>query len=201
MTKIIGITGVIGSGKSTVVRLLHQCGASVIVTDKITHEVYKPGSAAWKDIVKTFGKRVLTFEGKVDRGVLGEIVFNNKSALSELNSITHPRILEKVQNLIEKLRGQNVPVVAIEVPLLIEVGWDKLVDYIWVVTAPKADIDVRLKKQRGFSKAEIVSRAKTRLSEAELIKHANVVIRNDGNRQKLKSQVAEHWIRLTNNQA
>jgi dephospho-CoA kinase len=200
MTKTIGITGVIGSGKSTVGRLLQQCGARVINTDKLTHEVYKPGTAAWKEIVDTFGKRVLTQEGKIDRGVLGEIVFNDKSALSELNSITHPRVLRKVMNLIEKYRRQNVPVVVIEVPLLIEAGWDKFVDNIWVVTASKSAVECRLKKQRGFCEADIVSRTNTRLSEAELIKHAKVIIRNDGNRQVLKNQVVEQWNKLTNDQ-
>ncbi len=199
MTKIIGLTGGIGSGKSTVARLLHKFGAAVIDTDKLAHDVYKLGTIAWKEIVDAFGKQVLTPDGGINREVLGGIVFNDKAALNRLNTITHPRIQEKVQQLIKKYRKQHAPVVIIEAPLLIEVGWHRLVDEVWVTTAPKAKVTERLKKQRSLSEKEIASRAQARLSKAQLVKHADVVIRNDGSRKQLKKQVAEQWTRLTQN--
>ncbi len=197
MTKVIGLTGGMGSGKSTVARLLHKFGAAVIYTDKLAHEVYKPGTIACKEIVDAFGNGVLTPGGEIERVVLGRIVFNDEAALHTLNAITHLRILEKVEYLINNYRKQNAPVVVVEAPLLIEAGWDKLVDQVWVITGPKAKVIERLQKQRGLSEKAIASRAVTRLSEAELIKHADVVIRNDGSREQLKKQVAERWVALT----
>src|SRR5450830_1565661 len=111
MTKIIGLTGIIGSGKSTVARLLHKSGAAIIYTDNLGHQIYRPGTIACNEIVDAFGRQVLTPDGEIDRGVLGRIVFNDNAALQKLNAITHPRILEKVQKLIEHYRKQNTPVV------------------------------------------------------------------------------------------
>lgn len=199
MTKVIGLTGGIGSGKSTVARMLRKLGAAVIDTDKLAHDVYQPGTIAWNDIVDAFGRQVLTPGGEIDRVVLGRLVFKERAALNKLNDITHPGVLEQVQKLIEKYRRQNTGVVVIEVPLLIEAGWHKVVDIIWVVTASKDKVIARLKKQRNLNEKEIALRANVRLSEAQLIKHADVVMCNDGTREHLKKQVAEHWLRLTKN--
>ena len=196
MTKVIGLTGVIGSGKSTVARLLHKFGAAVIDTDKLAHQAYHPTNIAWKEIVDAFGRQVLTPDGKIDRSILGLLAFNDKEALTKLNAIAHPRILAEVQKLIEGYREQNVPVVVVEAPLLIEARWNNNVDEVWVVTAPKSKVVERLKKQRSLSEKEITSRVEARLSEPELIKHADAVIDNDGSREHLKKRVAEEWARL-----
>ena len=197
MTRIIGLTGGIGSGKSTVARLMRKLGACVIDTDKLAHEVYQPGTDAWNDIIGAFGRRVTGPNGEIDRTVLGQIVFKDPAALERLNRIMHPRVLEMTRQSIEKCRKQRVPVVVIEVPLLIEAGWEGLVDEVWVVTAPKTKIIERLKKQRGLTEYEIAARHDARLPEAGLVKSGDVIIVNDGSRQYLKKRIVELWAGLT----
>jgi len=197
MTKIIGLTGSIGTGKSTVARIMEKSGAFVIDTDKIAHDAYKPGTDTWKAIISAFGQQITRPDGEIDRNVLAKVVFKDPDALAKLNGITHPRILQMTQELIGKYRAENPPVVVLEVPLLIEAGWKDAVDEVWLVTAPKTKVVERLKKQRGLTKTEIGARMRSRLPDNYLKKYADVVIVNDGNRIRLKKKILAEWERLT----
>jgi len=194
--KVIGLTGGIGAGKSTVSQYLAELGAVIIDADKVGHEAFKPDTEAWREVVQTFGKAVLTPAGEINRKKLGEIVFNNPEALSRLNQIMHPRMYEMVKEQIEEYRQQGVKVVVLEAAVLIEAKWTPLVDELWVTVAPEAMVLERLKKQRGLDEERILARLHSQLSNEERAKYADVVISNDGDIDELKGKVKELWGRL-----
>ncbi|MBM2825194.1 MAG: dephospho-CoA kinase [Dehalococcoidales bacterium] len=196
MTKVIGLTGGIGSGKSTVAQYLGEMGAVLIDADKVGHEAFKPGTPAWKDVVATFGREILTPGGEIDRKELGKIVFSDPQALSRLNGIMHPRIYEMAKARIEEYRRQGVGVVVLEAAILIEAGWDTLVDQVWVAVADELAVMARLQKQRQLNEAQTQARIRAQLSNDERIKHADVVINNDGEPDELKAKVKQLWDKL-----
>jgi dephospho-CoA kinase len=191
--KVIGLTGGIGSGKSTVAGLLAEFGAKVIDADKIIHEVYAPGTEGLKEVVEAFGEDILTERGEIDRKKLGAKVFNNPEALAVLNRIIHPRGLDLVRTRLREFREQGTAVVILEVILLVEAGWDKLVDEIWVTAVSEDVVIERLQKSRGLSRDEILARIHSQTSNEERIRHADVVIYNDDGYEALKEAVAANW--------
>ena len=196
MTKVIGLTGVIGSGKSTVARLLAELGAVVIDADKLGHEAFQPGTEAMRKVVTAFGRQVLSPSGKIDRTKLGEIVFNDPEALARLNRIMHPRIYDMVNTLIGEYRRQKAAVVVLEVPLLIEAKWTSLVDEVWVTIAPRPKVLERIRNQRGLNHKETMARIHSQLPVKEILKHANVVINNERGPEELKNRINELWTGL-----
>ena len=196
MTKVIGLTGGIGSGKSTVSQCLAELGAVILDADKVGHEAFKPNTEAWREVVATFGKDILTSTGEIDRKKLGEIVFNQPESLSRLNQIMHPRMHDMMKAQIEEYRQQGVDVVVLEAAVLIEADWTSLVDEVWVTVAPEAMVLGRLKKQRGLDEAQTLARIRSQLSSEERGKHADVVINNDGELDEMKAKVKELWARL-----
>ena len=197
--KVIGLTGGIGSGKSTVSGFLKELGAVIIDADRVGHEVLKPDSGAWREVVAAFGKEILTPDGDIDRRKLGEIVFANNEALARLNQIMHPRIYALVKALIEEYRQQGVGVVVLEAPVLLEAGRPSLldeVDEVWVTVAPESTVLRRLKKKLGLSEPESLARIRSQLPPEEKIKHADVVIDTDCSLDELKSRVKKLWQEL-----
>ena len=197
--KVIGLTGGIGSGKSTVSGFLKELGAVIIDADRVGHEVLKPDSGAWREVVAAFGKEILTPDGDIDRRKLGEIVFANNEALARLNQIMHPRIYALVKALIEEYRQQGVGVVVLEAPVLLEAGRPSLVDEVdevWVTVAPESTVLKRLKKKLGLSEPESLARIRSQLPPEEKIKHADVVIDTDCSLDELKSRVKKLWRNL-----
>lgn len=196
MTKVIGLTGGIGSGKSTVSQCLAELGAVILDADKLGHEAYKPDTEAWREVVAAFGNQILTPSGEIDRKKLGEIVFSNPESLSQLNRIMHPRIYDMLKARIEEYRQQEVDVVVLEAAILIEADWTSLADEVWVTAAPEARVLERLKKQRGLAEEQILARIRSQLSAEERVKHADVIINNDGELEEVKARVKELWQRL-----
>jgi len=194
--KVIGLTGGIGSGKSTVSRFLAELGAVILDADAIGHETFKPNSEVWREVIAAFGKCILTPNGNIDRNKLGEIVFGNPEYLSRLNQIIHPRIYDMVTAQIEECRQQRVRVVVLEVPLLLEAGWASLVDEVWVTIAPEATVLKRLEKRCGLSKEEILNRIHSQLPQNERLRHADVVINTDCSLDELKPKIKELWDRF-----
>ena len=193
---VIGITGTIGSGKSTVAGFLRELGARVIDADEVGHEVYLQGSPGWKALVEAFGEKVLAPDGAVDRKKLGEIVFKNPAALAKLNCIVRPLISEEVQSRLKELRKKRARVVVLEAALLIEAGWGPLVDEIWVTIAHESIIYQRLKTNRQFTREQIQARIKAQLPVAEQLKCATRVIDTNVPLDKLKAEVARLWQEL-----
>ena len=196
MMKVIGLTGGIGSGKTTVSQYLAELGAVIIDADEVGHEAFKPDTEAWSEVVSAFGREVLTPTGEIDRKKLGEIVFNSPESLLRLNQIMHPRMYDMVKEQIAEYRQQGVDVVVLEVILLIEAKWTPLVDEVWVTVASEDTVVKRLKQQRGLSEEEILARIRSQMTPEEWIKHADVVINNDSDIDELKAKVQELWARL-----
>ena len=203
--KVIGLTGGIGSGKSTVSRFLKELGAAVIDTDKVGHELFKPDTDAWREVVSAFGRHVLTPQGEVDRNKLGEIVFASPGARDRLNGIMHPRIRDWVKSEIEEYRRQGVKLLVLEVPLLVEVplslraGQPSLsdeVDEVWVTVAPETTVLKRLKERGGVSEEQILARIRSQISSEERARWADVIIDTDCSLDELKTRVRELWRKL-----
>jgi dephospho-CoA kinase len=194
--KVIGLTGGIGSGKSTVAQFLAELGAVVIDADKVGHEAFKPATPAWNDVVAAFGKEVIAENGEVDRKKLGAIVFGSPEALQKLNRIMHSRMREMVREQIEEYRRQGVDVVVLEAPVLIEANWTPLVDEVWVTLASESEVVRRLKEKRGLEEEQILARIHSQISSEERMKHASVVINNDGDLDEMKKKVKELWGRI-----
>ncbi len=196
MTKVIGLTGGIGSGKSTVSQYLAELGAVILDADKVGHEAFKPDTDAWREVVATFGRQIVTPGGEIDRKKLGEIVFSQPESLSRLNQIMHPRMYDMMKARIEEYRRQGVDVVVLEAAILIEAKWTPLVDEVWITVAPEAAVLERVKRQRGLAEEQTLARIRSQLSTEERVKHADVVINNDDDLDEVKAEVKELWERL-----
>ncbi len=196
MTILIGLTGGIGTGKSTISRYLEEFGAGVIDADKVGHEALKPGTPAWTDVVDTFGRGVVSPSGEIDRKKLGQIVFEDDQAREKLNRIMWSRIWEMITARIDDFRKQNKDVVVVEAFGLVEAGWDRLVDQVWVTVASENAVLERLKKQRQMPETEILSRIKSQISPEERARNAKVVIQNEGEPSEVRAKVKEYWLKL-----
>jgi dephospho-CoA kinase len=194
--KIIGLTGGIGSGKSTVAGYLRELGATVIDLDKVGHEVLKSRVGTFKKVVEEFGKDILDARGEIDRARLAEIVFKNPKALGRLNRIVHPAIDEIINERIEAYRRQGVKVVVLEAAAMLEAGKTWQTDEIWVTTAPEATVLHRLRERSGYSEEESRARILSQLPDKERIKQADVVIDTDGTLGEVKAKVKKEWVKF-----
>ena len=190
--KIIGLTGGIGSGKSTVASLLAELGAIVINADEIGHEVLKTDSQARQRIVASFGQQILAPDGSIDRNKLGGVAFGNHRALARLNRIMHPRIYREVEANLKQYKKQGVKVIVVEAPLLIEASWATKVDQLWITTAAEATVLERLDRT-GLSYDETMARIRSQLADSERLKLADVVIDTDCSLDELKLKVSRLW--------
>ena len=155
---VIGLTGGIGTGKTEVAKKLQELGAKLIEADKLGHLAYQPHSHPWRMVTEKFGTDILGENEEVDRKKLGAIVFSDPSALVILNSIMQPWIADMARELIAEYRKTRQKVVVLEAAILIEAGWDDLVDEIWVTTAPESQVVDRLGKRNNFSVNDIKAR-------------------------------------------
>jgi len=200
--KVIGLTGGIASGKSTVSQFLEELGAVIIDADKVGHEAFESDTESFGEVVDAFGKEILTPDGEIDRQKLGRVVFSDPKALAKLNNIVHPRIYDLVKVRLEDYRRRGVKVVVLEMPLLVEVplsmkaGQPTLsdeLDEVWVTVAPEAVVLQRLGKKAGLSEPEARARIRSQLPSEERLKHADVVIDTDCGLDELKARVAKLW--------
>ena len=194
--KVIGLTGGIGSGKSTVSQFLAGLGAVILNADEVGHEALKPDTEIWRQVVTAFGRQILVPDGNIDRKKLGNIVFGNPESLSRLNQIMHPRMYDMVKAQLEEYRQQGTRVVVLEAPLLLEAGWTSLADEVWATTAPEATVLKRLEERSGMSQAESLARIRSQLPSEEQVRHADVVINTDCDLDELRSKVKGLWHRL-----
>jgi dephospho-CoA kinase len=195
---VIGLTGGIGTGKSEVARLLGTLGAEVIEADKVAHEAYEPGTPGWREVVEAFGVGVLDADGRIDRKRLGGIVFGDEQARERLNAIVHPIVRQLLEERIAGLEREGARVVVIEVPLLIEAikqqsRWTRMLDEIWVVTAPEEQVVARVRARSGLDETAIRARTGSQATERERIEHADAVIDNSGSLEGLKRKVTNLW--------
>jgi len=196
---IAGVTGTIGTGKSTVARMFAELGAFVIDHDRISREVVEPGKPAWQSIVDTFGRDILNNDRSINRQSLADIVFKDPARLQMLNSIVHPAVLGEDQRLVEeRKRVDPTGLIIKDVPLLLEAGPEiahLLVEKIIVVFASP---DVQLKRLivRGVPEEDARSRIKTQLPVSDKAKYADYVVNNDGTLDQTRQQVKDIYSRL-----
>lgn len=194
---VIGVTGNIGSGKSTVCRFLAELGAAVIDADEAAQEVYKPHSQVWQEIIDTFGPEVLQPNGEIDRVKLAQLVFPDPKALAQLNEIVHPEAYQLVKERIENYRRLGTKVVALEAALLIEANWTTLVDKVWLVTASPDTVLQRLTRGQKADQDQILARLKSQTPDEKKMKSVDEVIYNEGDINELHKKIAELWNKLT----
>lgn len=191
---VIGLTGNIGVGKSTVAAMLAELGAFVIDADQVAHEVMAPGRPAYAQIVAHFGPQIAPNGGPIDRLRLGQIVFSDPQALAQLEAIVHPAVFVRIQELLAEAKA---PVVVIEAIKLLEAGLSlRLCQQVWVVTAPREQQIQRLMATRGLSYEQAVLRIEAQPPQEEKIARADVVIDNSGTVEQTRRQVVEAWARL-----
>jgi len=192
-TLVIGLTGGILTGKSTVSGMLAELGAVIIDADRVGHDAYRPQTDVWKELVDTFGEWILKRNGEIDRKRLGDIVFHDPSALILLNQIMHPRMREMIEEELKRLRAGGAPVVVVEAAVLIEAKWNDLVDQIWVTTAPEEKVIDRLQNRVGLSEEQARARIAAQLPPKEKVRHADVVIDTDCDLAELGVRVLDLW--------
>ena len=194
---VVGLTGGIACGKSTVAAMLVQKGALLIDADRLSREVVEPGSRAREEIVRWLGDSIIDKEGKLDRKKIASIVFNDEKSLAKLNSIIHPRVLELFYQKSSEL-GRKYPgrLLIWDIPLLFEAGYEDRVDYI-VVVACKEEIQIeRISERNGLSREEALKRIRSQMELKKKIEKADYVIYNNGTRDLLKKQVDLLWEKL-----
>jgi dephospho-CoA kinase len=190
---LAGLTGGIGSGKSTVAAALADRGAAVVDADRIAREVVEPGGAAYDALVARFGRGVLRTDGTLDRQALADVVFHDPEALEALNRITHPAIGAVVASRTAEALATH-RIVVVDIPLLsittrARVGFDAVV----VVDAPEQAAMRRLVEQRGFSEADARARIAAQISREERRALADVVVDNSGGRAALEGEIDRLW--------
>lgn len=185
---VIGLTGGIGSGKSTVANVLEEQGARILSADKIGHEVYNPGRPAWQEIVDVFGHEVVADDGTIDRKKLGAIVFSDPKNLARLNSIVHPRMKGMMRERLAAMAREDVDVAVLEAALLFDAKWDDLVGEIWVTVVPPEVAAKRTAERSGLPEAEILARIKSQMSNEERVQQSDVVIDTDCDMEETKKQ-------------
>ena len=190
---IVGLTGNIGTGKSTVAGMLADLGAKVIDADKVAHEVMRAGTSAHAAVVEAFGSEVLTPVGEIDRKRLGALVFANSMALARLEAIVHPATIREIQRRIE---NTSAGVVVVEAIKLIEAGMADAYDSIWVTTCQREQQIQRIMNERGLSWAEAEQRVRAQPPQEEKIAHADVVIDNSRSLSQTRGQVQAAWEHL-----
>lgn len=190
---VIGLTGGIGSGKSTVSDMLRAKGAATVYADQIGHEVYRPGTPAWDQVVAAFGRQVVGDDGQIDRRKLGQIVFSDPEARRRLDAITHPPMEQMMSERLEELRRQGTRVAVLEAAILIEAGWDHLADEAWVTVVSPDVAAQRSMERSGLSRERIEARIAAQLSNEERLKHAQVVIDTNCSLAEVAQRVDELW--------
>jgi len=192
---LVGLTGGIGAGKSTVAALLAERGAIVIDADSIVRDLQRPGTEVHRRIVELLGRSVVRPNGDLDRGAIAEIVFSDEEKRAALNAIIHPDVMLVIADRIEQLKDTDT-VVVLDVPLLVEVGGGEGLDLIVVVEAEEHLRVSRLARDRGMRPEDARARMSAQATAEERAALADVVIRNDDDEADLRKQVDTLWERV-----
>lgn len=195
--KLVGLTGGIGSGKSTVGQLFQELGAALIDADVIAKEILKPGSDAWHDLVKEFGQQILNPDSSINRSRLAEIVFSESSARLRLNEITHPRIKEAMLKKSQEHFEHGASVVMVEAALIGESSHDPPFDAIILVWIDSAVQMQRILTQGKIKEEEARRRILSQMSPEKKKEIATFIIDNSGDVEETKRQVKAIWREIT----
>ena len=196
---LVGLTGGIATGKTTVANMLKRCGAVVIDADALAREVVRPGKPAWRAIVKAFGKTVLNPDRTINRQALGHIVFRSRTKLRLLERIIHPRVAQR-QAQVTRQTARKIPhaVVIYDVPLLFEAGIDKRFDKIIVVTTDREQQITRLRARNGLTRAVALQRIRSQMPLSKKIQRADYVLDGTISKTALRRNVRRLYRTLRN---
>jgi dephospho-CoA kinase len=190
MKYVIGLTGNIGSGKSTVLRMLEQLGAKAIDADALVHEVMGQGTLVWQAIVDTFGQEILTDQGEIDRKKLGALVFDDHEALKRLENIVHPAVDQRFREIVQDSEER---VIAVEAIKITESEVYAQLDTLWLVTCPAEERLQRLVETRHVNEEDVERRLRSQMPPERQAELADVVIDNGGTLQQTWEQVRREW--------
>ena len=190
----LGLSGGIGSGKSTVAKILSELGAVVIDADAIAKEVLEPGQVGYESVVHAFGESVLDTTGNIDRKQLAAAVFQDTSQLAQLEAIVHPAVSARVTQIRESLPANSI--VVYDTPLLVEKQLQDQFDKVMIVIA---DVDVRRSRLvgRGLDTSDIAARIANQVTDEQRMAIADFVVTNNGSLQELREHVTQVWHQLT----
>lgn len=198
---VVGLTGGIASGKSTVSSTLARLGGIIIDADVISHQVTQPGSPGLRQIAKAFGSEVISTDGSLDRKALGRIIFRDEDARKRLEAIIHPLVFEEIEKSLQRLshNGQlqgEIQMAVLDVPLLFETGADKYADEVWVVWVERPTQEERLMKRDGYARDEAALRIDAQMPLWEKAGRATHIVNNQGDVEDTENQVTVLWRNL-----
>lgn len=189
--RLIGLTGGIGAGKSTVSAGLAAKGAVVVDADAIVKELQQPGTVVFTEMVERFGPGIVAPDGDLDRGAIAELVFTDETALADLGAIVHPRVHDEIQRRLDE-QADTDHVVVLDVPLLVESGWEGMLGTIVVDLHPDVAVE-RLVRHRGFDETDARNRIAKQATREERLAKADFVIDNHGHPHELDAEVDRAW--------
>lgn len=193
---VIGLTGSLGTGKSTVAEIFGRLGAKILSADKMAHAAISSNGECFKPVVRLFGNDILT-RGRINRKKLAAIVFANSRQLKQLTAVIHPTVYRRINNDIKKnRRSKRCRVMVLEVPLLFEAGFDKLADYTVVVKTKRTTQINRAMRRLRITQKEALRRIKQQMPLHEKIKRGNYIINNEGSKENTRKQVKQIWNKL-----
>jgi len=195
--RVVGLTGGIASGKSTVSKMFRQLGAKIVDADTIARRIVKPGKPALAEIASTFGAEMIRSDGSLDRARLGRLVFSDPARLAQLDKITHPRIAASARRSINRYRRNGAPLVVYDAALIVEKGWQKGLDGLVVVSVPEPVQLQRLQQRDGISTEQALQRIRSQLPLAAKVKVADHVVDNGGSLDQTRRQVEQLYRQLT----
>ena len=192
--KIIGLTGGIACGKSTVSKALRALGAWIIDADALAHELSQPNQALFNAYVQRFGMAIVTPGGTLDRAAIARLIFTDPTMRAEVEQISHPLIRRAVEERLRMAEKEQKRAAVLDVPLLFEAGWDALADEVWVVALPPEEQLTRLlARDKTMSEGEARARIAAQMPLAEKCARADVVIDNSGTKEETRDYVGKLW--------
>lgn len=194
---IIGLTGGIGSGKSTIASWFREWHIPVIDGDKLAWEAVNPGSPVLSILADAFGKETLSEEGTLKRRQLGQIVFQDKAKLSRLNQIMHPAIWHLVESRLKACKDAGEKLAVLDMPLLIEAGWQSRVDSVWVVYVSTEVQISRVMKRDSLKRSQIMAIMQNQIPVEEKLSYADVIINNEGSEENTRRQVLQELSKIS----
>lgn len=193
---VIGLTGGVASGKSTVARMLAELGAAVVDADAIARRVVEPGLPAWEELLAAFGPGIVHEDGRLNRRALARLAFGHAENLEKLNRATHPFIRAVMEREVAALAAAGTRIAVLDAPLLFEADLTAMVDEIWVVAADRATRVARLMAHTDLTEGEAEARVEAQMPIEEKARRAGVVIDNRGTLEDTRRQVVAAWERL-----
>ena len=191
MMRVIGLTGGIGTGKSTASEYLRKQGFSIIDADRISREIVEPGTLLLKELEKNFGSGIIKDDGTLDRKALAAIVFSDKEKKSRLDGLMHGHILDEIERKISESQSGEGRGIIVDAPLLFETGLEKKCDQVWLITADEKLRILRVCERDGMDPEEVRARIQNQMADEEKTERPHRIVDNSGSKEALLAQLAE----------